>query len=148
MEYRIYKNSSLIATTGSKTYILSGLTPATSYQLGVAAYNGQREGPRKTITVSTRGVRLLVDKDMTVGGTVTLHYQEYSLGLVPIGTEPKGMFGGGNRQVLSAKVTSSTNGQSVIELQSNFTKMPENTKLILHNGVYSSFVGYKAIYLK
>ena len=148
MEYRIYKNSSLIATTGSKTYILSGLTPATSYQLGVAAYNGQREGPQKIITVVTRGIRLLVDKKMTIGGTVTLHYQEYSLGLVPIGTEPKGMFGGGNRQVLTAKVISSTNSQSVIELQSNFNKLPENTELILHNGVYSSFVGYKAIYLK
>lgn len=148
MEYRVYKNSSLVATTSSKSYTLTGLLPATSYQFGVAAYNGQREGTKSTITVTTRGIRLLVDKGMAVGSTATLHYQEYSLGLVPIGTEPKGMFGGGNRQVLSAKVTSSTNGQSVIELQSNFTKIPENTKLILHNGVYSSFVGYKAIYLK
>ena len=148
MEYRIYKNSSLIATTSSKSYTLAGLLPATSYQFRVAAYNGQREGTKSTITVTTRGIRLLVDKGMAVGSTATLHYQEYSLGLVPIGTEPKGMFGGGNRQVLSAKVTSSTNGQSVIELQSNFTKMPENTKLTLHNGVYSAFVGYKAIYLK
>lgn len=147
MEYRVYKNSSLVATTSSKSYTLTGLLPATSYQLGVTAYNGQREGPRKTIIVTTRGIRLLVDKGMTVGSTATLHYQEYSLGLVPIGTEPKGMFGGGNRQTLSAKVVSSTNGQSVIELQSNFTKMPENTKLTLHN-VYSAFVGYKAIYLK
>ena len=148
MEYRVYKNSSLVATTSSKSYTLTGLLPATSYQLGVTAYNGLRESTKSTITVTTRGIRLLVAKGMTVGSTVTLHYQEYSLGLVPIGTEPKGMFGGGNRQVLSAKVVSSTNGQSVIELQSNFTKIPENTKLILHNGVYSFFVGYKAIYLK
>lgn len=148
MNYRIYNGSSLVATISSKSYNFSGLQPNTSYQFSVAAYNGKREGTKVTITVRTRGVRLVVAKSLTVNSTVNLMYQEYSLGLVPIGTEPKGMFGGGNREALTAKVIASTNGQSTIELQSSFNKLAENTKLVLQNGVYCAFVGYKAIYLR
>ena len=57
------------------------------------------------------------------------------------------MFGGGNQQSLTAKVISSSNGNSVVELTTAFTKMPEST-LTLQNGVYCAFNGYKAIYLK
>lgn len=148
MEYRIYNGTSLVTTVASKTYTFSNLQPSTTYQLNVAAYNGLREGTRATISVKTRGLRFVVAKTLSLNSTVALSYQEYSLGLVPIGTEPKGMFGGGNQQTLTAKVIASANGQSTIEIQSNFNKLPENTKLILQNGVYCAFVGYKAIYLR
>lgn len=148
MNYRIYNGASLATTVTTKSYTFSNLQPCTTYQLNVAAYNGLREGNRATILIKTRGVRFVVAKTLTLNSTVTLSYQEYSIGLVPIGTEPVGMFGGGNQQTLTAKVIASANGQSTIEIQSNFNKLLENTKLILQNGVYCAFVGYKAIYLR
>lgn len=148
MNYRVYNGSKLVTTVSSKSYSFSNLQPNSSYQFSVAPYNGLREGTKATITVATRGLRLLVAKSLTVDSTVNLMYQEYSLGLVPIGTEPAGMFGGGNRQALTAKVIASANGQSTIELQSSFNGLPDNTKLVLQNDVYCAFVGYKAIYLR
>lgn len=45
-----------------------------------------------------------------------LEYLEYPLGAVPLGTEPAGMFGGGNRKKLKARVVASSGGQSTLEL--------------------------------
>ena len=147
MQYRIYQGNTLLNTTANKTYAVAGLSPMTSYQFSVCSYNGVREGTKTTINVTTRGYQFKILKTLNVGSTVTLKYQEYSLGLVPIGTEPKGFFGGGNAQTLSAKVISTANGNSVVELTTNFAKMPEST-LTLQNGFYCAFNGYKAIYLK
>lgn len=75
-----------------------------------------RDGTKETISVTTRGIRFNIPKTLTVGSTITLRYEEYPLGIVPIGNEPSGMFGGGNKQNLSAKVISTVNGSSVVEV--------------------------------
>ncbi|MGK4059026.1 hypothetical protein AB0Y04_04740 [Loigolactobacillus coryniformis] len=78
-----------------------------------------RDGTKETISVTTRGIRFNIPKTLTVGSTITLRYEEYPLGIVPIGNEPSGYFGGGNKQNLSAKVISTANGSSVVEVAGN-----------------------------
>lgn len=79
---------------------------------------------RNAITsVTTRGIRFNIPKTLTVGSTITLRYEEYPLGIVPIGNEPSGMFGGGNKQNLSAKVISTANGSSVVEVAGNIIEV-------------------------
>lgn len=116
MSYRIYNGTQLLGAVNNKSTGINGLLPATSYQLGVTNYNGNRESPKTTINVKTRGIRLIIPTSLTVKSTITLNYQEYSLGLVPIGTEPAGMFGGGNKRDIQAKVISVDNGKSTVEL--------------------------------
>lgn len=116
MSYRIYNGTQLLGNVDNKSTGINGLLPATSYQLGVTNYNGNRESSKATINVKTRGIRLIIPTSLTVNSTITLNYQEYSLGLVPIGTEPAGMFGGGNKRDIQAKVISVDNGKSTVEL--------------------------------
>lgn len=116
MSYRIYNGTQLLGDVNNKSTGINGLLPATSYQLGVTNYNGNRESSKVTINVKTRGIRLIIPTSLTVNSTITLNYQEYSLGLVPIGTEPAGMFGGGNKRNIQAKVISVDNGRSTVEL--------------------------------
>ncbi|MYZ05291.1 hypothetical protein FYL03_07080 [Lactobacillus salivarius] len=116
MSYRIYNGTQLLGDVNNKSTGINGLLPATSYQLGVTNYNGNRESSKATINVKTRGIRLIIPTSLTVNSTITLNYQEYSLGLVPIGTEPAGMFGGGNKRNIQAKVISVDNGKSTVEL--------------------------------
>lgn len=116
MSYRIYNGTKLLGDVSNKSTGINGLLPATSYQLGVTNYNGSRESSKTTINVKTRGIRLIIPTSLTVNSTITLNYQEYSLGLVPIGTEPTGMFGGGNKRDIQAKVISVDNGKSTVEL--------------------------------
>lgn len=75
--------------------------------------------PKATTSVTTRGIRFNIPKTLTVGSTITLRYEEYPLGIVPIGNEPSGYFGGGNKQNLSAKVISTENGSSIVEVAGN-----------------------------
>lgn len=116
MTYRVYNGTQLLGDVNNKSTGINGLLPATSYQFSVSNHDGNRESPKTTITVKTRGIRLIIPTSLTVNSTVTLHYQEYSLGLVPIGTEPAGMFGGGNKRNIQAKVISVDNGKSTVEL--------------------------------
>lgn len=116
MSYRIYNGTQLLGDVNNKSTGINELLPATSYQLGVTNYNGNRESSKATINVKTRGIRLIIPTSLTVNSTIALNYQEYSLGLVPIGTEPKGMFGGGNKRNIQAKVISVDNGKSTVEL--------------------------------
>lgn len=116
MSYRIYNGTQLLGDVTNKSTGINGLLPATSYQLGVTNYNGSHESSKTTINVKTRGIRLIIPTSLTVNSTITLNYQEYSLGLVPIGTEPAGMFGGGNKRNIQAKVISVDNGKSTVEL--------------------------------
>lgn len=116
MSYRIYNGTQLLGDVNTKSTGINGLLPATSYQLGVSNHDGNRESPKTTINVKTRGIRLIIPTSLTVNSTITLNYQEYSLGLVPIGTEPAGMFGGGNKRNIQAKVISVDNGKSTVEL--------------------------------
>ena len=116
MSYRIYNGTQLLGDVNNKSTGINGLLPATSYQLGVTNYNGSHESSKTTINVKTRGIRLIIPVSLTVNSTITLNYQEYSLGLVPIGTEPAGMFGGGNKRNIQAKVISVDNGKSMVEL--------------------------------
>lgn len=116
MSYRIYNGTQLLGDVNNKSTGINGLLPATSYQLGVTNYNGSHESSKTTINVKTRGIRLIIPVSLTVNSTITLNYQEYSLGLVPIGTEPAGMFGGGNKRDIQAKVISVDNGKSTVEL--------------------------------
>lgn len=116
MSYRIYNGTQLLGDVNNKSTGINGLLPATSYQFGVSNYDGNRESLKTTINVKTRGIRLIIPTSLTVKSTITLNYQEYSLGLVPIGTEPAGMFGGGNKRDIQAKVISVDNGKSTVEL--------------------------------
>lgn len=116
MTYRVYNGVQLLGDVNDKSTVINGLLPATSYQLGVTNYNGNRESSKATINVKTRGIRLIIPTSLTVNSIITLNYQEYSLGLVPIGTEPAGMFGGGNKRNIQAKVISVDNGKSTVEL--------------------------------
>lgn len=116
MSYRIYNGTQLLGDVNNKSTGINGLLPATSYQFGVSNHDGNRESPKTTINVKTRGIRLIIPTSLTVNSTITLNYQEYSLGLVPIGTEPAGMFGGGNKHNIQAKVISVDNGKSTVEL--------------------------------
>lgn len=144
MQYRIRNGDKLIATVSSKSYQATGLTPNTFYTFSVTAFNGLRESAKATTTVKTRGIRVTVPTKVT--GTVNLDYQEYSLGLVPIGTEPDGMFGGGNQQTVPAKVISSGDS-SVLEITSTFNKIKDGlTMQKMSDGSFAAFDGYKALY--
>ena len=149
MQYRIRNGDQLIATVSHKQYQVTGLTPNTAYNLSVASFNGFRESPRTSLTVRTRGIQVKVPVSLTVGTTMSLVYLEYALGLVPIGTEPKGMFGGGNRQVIPAKVISTANGMSTIEITNSFNLMSDGlTMKQLPDGSFAVFDDYKALYFK
>lgn len=96
-----------------------------------------RDGTKETISVTTRGIRFNIPKTLTVGSTITLRYEEYPLGIVPIGKEQSGYFGGGNKQNLSAKVISTANGRSVVEVAGHVIEVGDRVT------PYASFVdGY------
>lgn len=116
MSYRIYNGTQLLGDVNNKSTGINGLLPATSYQFGVSNHDGNHESSKTTINVKTRGIRLIIPVSLTVNSTIALNYQEYSLGLVPIGAEPAGMFGGGNKRNIQAKVISVDNGKSTVEL--------------------------------
>lgn len=147
MNYKVYKDKTLKTTVSSKTATITGLTPNTSYIFGVIPNNGLRDGERKEITVKTRGIRFNIPKTLTVGSTITLRYEEYPLGIVPIGNEPSGMFGGGNKKTLSAKVVSATSANSIIELTTADTSFADGASLSLQpDGTYALLSEYKALY--
>ena len=119
MNYKVYQGSELKQTVTSKTAVMNGLQPNRTYEFGVQPNDGNRDGTKVATSVTTRGIRFNIPKTLMVGSTITLRYEEYPLGIVPIGTEPSGMFGGGNKQNLSAKVISMSNGSSVVEVAGN-----------------------------
>lgn len=149
MQYRIRNGDQLIGTVNNKRCQVTGLTPNVAYNLSVASFNGFRESPRANLTVKTRGIQVRVPVSLTAGTTVSLVYLEYALGLVPIGTEPNGMFGGGNRQILPAKVVSLANGMSTIEITNSFNLMSDGlTMKQLPDESFAVFDNYKALYFK
>lgn len=147
MNYKIYQGTTLLATIATKSYTVTGLEPVTSYTFGVVPNNGLRDGTKASVAFKTRGIQFVIPETLTVGAAISLRYQEYSLGLVAIGSEPSGMFGGGNQKTLAATVISSSGGSSVVELTTGDTSFADQTKLTKQsNGVYAAFSGYKAIY--
>lgn len=129
MQYRIYKDNVKIKETTSKQVEITGLKPKTAYTIGVSAYNGLRESTRATITMTTRGLVMIVDKALQVGSEVAFEYVEYPLGIVPIGTEPNGFFGGGNKQTFKGEVISVSGEKSKIELKTNFNSISDELEL-------------------
>lgn len=119
MNYKVYQGSELKQTVTSKTAVMNGLQPNRTYEFGVQPNDGNRDGTKVATSVTTRGIRFNIPKTLTVGDTINLRYEEYPLGIIPIGNEPSGMFGGGNKQNLSAKVISTANGSSVVEVAGN-----------------------------
>lgn len=119
MNYKVYQGSELKQTVTSKTAVMNGLQPNRTYEFGVQPNDGNRDGTKAATSVTTRGIRFNIPKTLTVGSTITLRYEEYPLGIVPIGNEPSSMFGGGSKQNLSAKVISTANGSSVVEVAGN-----------------------------
>lgn len=155
MQFRIEDSSAkngattLIATTSANSYTVTGLKPRTNYWFHVYAWNGIRDGAGSWLAVNTRGIRIRVPTALTVGTTYTVTYLEYPLGSVPIGTEPSGFFGGGNRQTLSVEVVSVANGISTLEILSSFDNFPDNQLMQkLDDGSFGVFNGVKAIYFK
>ena len=147
MQYRIRNGDTMIATVNAKSYRVAGLTPNTSYSFSVASSNGLRESPKQTITIKTRGLRVTVPIALAVGSLQTLTYLEYPLGIVPIGTEPSGFFGGGNRQSIPAKVISSSGSNSTLEITSTFNLMSDNlTMKQIDDGSFAVYDGYRALF--
>lgn len=146
MQYRIRNGDQLIATVNSKNYRVTGLTPNTSYTFSIVAFNGLRESTKATRIVNTRGIRVTIPTSLTVGTTLTLIYQEYSLGSVPLGSEPTGL-GGSTPVAVPAKVISSSNGQSMIEITNSFNLMADG-HIMQHqiDGTYVASEGYKSLY--
>lgn len=135
-------------TDHSNAYRVTGLAPSTTYQFSVAAFNGLRESPKGSITVRTRGLRVNVPTQLPMNATYSLTYEEYALGLVPIGNEPAGMFGGGNKQVVPAKVISS-GSTSVLEITNSFNLMNDGLAMKqLPDGSFATYQGYKALFLQ
>lgn len=149
MQYRIRHGTALLATVSTKSYTPTGLTPNTSYTFSVTAYNGLRESSTVTVTTKTRGLRVTLPVALTVNDTVSLVYLEYPLGAVPIGTEPDGFFGGGNRQTVEAKVITVSDGTSTLETTSTFDDISDGLVMtLLDDGTYGAFDGVKALYYK
>lgn len=150
MQYRIRSGDQLIATVSNfKQYQLTGLIPNTEYSLSITSFNGLRESQRATVKVKTRGIRVNVPVKLTLGASTSLIYLEYPLGLVPIGTEPPGMFGGGNRQIVSAKVINVSDGMSTLEITDSFNLMSDGlTMKQLPDKSFGVFEDYKALYFK
>lgn len=147
MQYRIRDGDHLIATISSKAYRATGLLPNTLHTFSVAAFNRLRESPKATVTVRTRGLHVIVPTQLSTGATYNLTYEEYALGLVPLGTEPAGMFGGGNRQTVPAKVISSSDGSSVLEITSSFNLMNDGLAMKqLPDRSFAAYQGYKALF--
>ena len=147
MNYKVYEGTTLKTTVSSKIATIMGLIPNTSYIFGVIPNNGLRDGERKEITVKTRGIRFNIPKTPAVGSTITLRYEEYPLGLIQICTEPKVLFGGGNKKTLSANVVSATSSNSIVELTTNDTSFADGISLSLQpDGTYALFSEYKALY--
>ena len=129
MQFRVFNGQTKVKETSDKSATITGLTPKTSYTFYVSAYNGLRESTKASVTFSTRGLYFEIDKTLNVGTEVEISYVEYALGLVPIGTEPSGMFGGGNKQTLKGEVISTSDGKSKIELKSNFNSISDELEL-------------------
>lgn len=147
MNYKVYEGATLKTTVSSKTATITGLIPSTSYTFGVIPNNGLKDGIRKEITVKTRGLRFIIPTTLTVGALITLRFQTYSLGLVPIGTEPSGMFGGGAKTPVEAKVISSNDGSSTIELNSTDSSFTDGTQFKrLEDESFGAFNGTNALY--
>lgn len=143
----MYNGTNLVTTVTNKTSNVTGLVSLTKYTLGVIPNNGLRDGPKVTIDVTTRGVRFSIPTALTEEAKISLRYQEYSLGLVNLGTEPTGMFGGSHSTNVPAKVISSNNNTSVVEITSNLSSFVDGTMLIEQvDGVFAAFNGEKAIY--
>lgn len=148
MQYRIRNGDNLVATVTESQYHLNGLTPNTDFNISVTPFNGSTEGKSASITVKTRGIHISVPTQLPAASTQTLTYEEYSLGLVPIGKEPAGMFGGGHKQEVPAKVVSS-DSTSVLEITNSFNLMPDNiTMKQIADGSFAAYDGYKALFLK
>ena len=146
MQYRIRDGDHLIATISSKVYRATGLLPNTLHTFSVVAFNGLRESPKATVTVRTRGLHVIVPTQLSTGATYNLTYEEYALGLVPLGTEPAGMFGGGNRQTVPAKVISSGSA-SVLEITNSFNLMNDGLAMKqLPDRSFAAYQGYKALF--
>lgn len=138
MNYKVYQGTELKQTVTSKTAVMNGLQPNRTYEFGVQPSDGTRDGKKATTFVTTRGIRFNIPKTLTVGSNITLRYEEYPLGTVPIGNEPSGMFGGGNKQNLSAKVISTANGSSVVEVAGNVIDVGGATNLLLNTQSFDS----------
>lgn len=149
MQYRIRNGDTFIGTVNNKKqFHWGGLTPNVTVHVSVAAFNGLRESNRATLTVKTRGLRVNVPARLAVGSTHTLLYEEYPLGLVPIGKEPAGFFGGGHKQNIPARVIAS-GSTSTLEITNQFKQMPDGlTMKRIADGSYAVYSGYKALYYK
>ncbi|MDM7455222.1 hypothetical protein [Lacticaseibacillus paracasei] len=120
MQYDIYKDGQQTKTVKETSAVITGLEPDNKYTLAVTADNGVSVSKQSTIAIRTAAsdgsIRLSIPLELETNATVPLHYQTDSLGLNPIGTEPEGMFGGGNDKSVSGKVISSGTDESMIAI--------------------------------
>lgn len=149
MQYRIRNGDQLIATvTNTKQFHWTGLQPNTTVHLSVAAFNGLWESQRAMIVTKTRGIQVIIPTPLSVGSIVTLFYQEYSLGSVPLGSEPTGL-GGSDKIAVPARVISSSNNQSIVEITDDFNLMTDRHTMFQQiDGTFVATEGYKSLYYK
>lgn len=148
MQYRIRNGDQLISTVSNKQYQVTGLTPNTAYNLSVESFNGFRESPRASLTVKTRGILVIIPETLKAGNEITLIYQEYSLGSVPLGSEPTGL-GGGDKLTVPAKVIKTVNNQSTVEITNSFNLVSDQQTMKRQiDGTFVLADGYKSLYYK
>lgn len=145
MQYKVYLDNVLKDTINLKTIKLTDLKPNTTYSVAVSAFNGVKESTKAALQVTTlEATTKLTLKNQKISGSQKLKYQEYSLGLIALGTEPDGMFGGGNEQEVT--VTGNIMGTDTIFTLPSSIKMADGTLTQQQDGTYAYFDGYKAIY--
>lgn len=100
------------------------------------------------IVTKTRGIQVIIPTPLSVGSIVTLFYQEYSLGSVPLGSEPTGL-GGSDKIAVPARVISSFNNQSIVEITDDFNLMTDRHTMFQQiDGTFVATEGYKSLYYK
>lgn len=93
MQYRVYQDGKLIATTDQKTYKATGLKWG-YYTFGVSAYNGKRESTQKTLRVYIDKWTFRLPKYKAgYASVMDITYIDHAFG-IDFGKEPDGYFGG------------------------------------------------------
>ncbi|TSE08509.1 endonuclease [Aquimarina algiphila] len=98
--YSIFQDGTLLTTTGSTTYIVSGLTTGTSYTFTVQAYDaaGNNSVSSNTITVTTQDI--IVSYCESKGNTINYEFIDYvGIGGIANTTQANGGYGDFTSQV-------------------------------------------------
>lgn len=117
INFRVYQDDQLIATTQNLTTVVPNISGDGIYTFKVTAYDGDKESDPATLVYSSINETrpyVLINRVANPGESVNVLYNEYNLGLVPLGTEPTGDFGGTTPETITGTVTLVKNTYSVV----------------------------------